>query len=172
MVEPPVRVEGLGSSDSAIRIALYPASPVYSGELTDDKVIATFSNVVNLGGLVGTNTPRVAGDDGGHTFGLVDMDYLGAPDINGVVLGGAGLPSTPWSPNIIINPDDAHNPAGIPELDRELADKLKGGGGAFNTAPGTDAGANVAGANPKNTSLVIATQRIGSLRLGRGSTAG
>lgn len=36
VVQPPVRTYGLGSASTADLYALYPASPVYSGELTDE----------------------------------------------------------------------------------------------------------------------------------------
>jgi len=161
MVEPPVRTEGLGSCDTAVLRAIYPASPVYSGELTDDSATAQYTDVVLSGEI----------NDGGHTFGTVKIDYQDAPDLNEVEIGGGGKPGTPYSPNVAVNPDEPHNPAGIPAAgaDPEITSKQRGGGGAFQTPPGT--GSELA-ANPKNTSAVVSTLRIGSLRLGRGSSVG
>lgn len=39
-------------------------------------------------------------DDGGYMYGKVDLDYKQAPDFKDVKTGGAGLPSTAWSPNL------------------------------------------------------------------------
>jgi hypothetical protein len=157
MVQPPVRTYGLGSTSTADLYAIYPGSPVYSGEINDETVTETFMNVVMSGEI----------NDGGHTFGSVNIDYQAAPDLNEVETGGGGLPATPYAPNVAVAPEDPHNPAGIPAEGAEATARLRGGGGAFTAAPGT--GGNVA-ANPKDTSTAISQLRIGEYILGKGST--
>jgi len=158
MVQPPVRTYGLGSSSTADTNVLYPGSPVYSGEINDDTVTATYMDLVMSGEI----------NDGGHTFGTVDIDYRAAPDMNEVVTGGGGLPGTPYAPNIAVAPEDPHNPAGIPEAGAEATERLRGGGGAFQNPPGTG---NNLSPNPKDTSAAISTQKIGELILGKGSSS-
>lgn len=154
VVQPPVRTYGLGSTSTADLYALYPASPVYSGELTDEVAEKIFLDLVKSGEI----------NDGGHTFGTVNIDYQTAPDLNTVETGGGGLPGTPYSPNVAVAPEDPHNPAGIPAAGAEATANLRGGGGAFNSVPGT--GNNIT-ANPKDTSAVVSSQKIGDLILGK-----
>ena len=150
---------GLGKSHTRSMQAAFPGSPIYKGELTNDTVKEQFNNVVSVGDPV---AGRVAGDDGGHTFGVVDLDYGAAPDLNSVVIGGAGLPGSPYAPNIGV-PSEGQNPADIPASGVEATELQRGSGGAF-SGDGL--------ANPKDTSLVISGQKIGSLRMGSSTPTG
>lgn len=141
---------GLGNQNFAALQKGFPGSPIYRGELTDTEVVKQFQNVVNVGDPV---AGRVAGDDGGHTFGRVDLDYRSAPDLNAVVVGGGGKPGSPYAPNIA-SPPEGQNPADIPATGVEATELAKGSGGPF-VGDGF--------ANPKNTSSVISQQKIGSL---------
>jgi len=60
----------LGSADYAAMRAMYPGSPAYDGTYDDDHVITKYNEV---------NTSPI--NDGGHTFGLVNLDYSDAPDL-------------------------------------------------------------------------------------------
>ena len=155
MVQPPAEkmTGGLGKSNYDTLTKAFPGSPVYSGELTDDEVIKQFNNVVSVKDPV---AGRVAGDDGGHTFGVVDLDYTGAPDLNTVEVGGGGKPGSPYAPNIA-SPPEGQNPKDIPALGVEATEAARGG-----SAPFSGDGL----ANPKDTSLVISGQKIGTLKKG------
>lgn len=152
MVQPPVRVRGNGSSDTANLQKLYPGSPVYQGTLTDEVATAQYFDQILAGEI----------DDGGHTFGTVNIDYADAPDLNDVVIGGGGLPGSPYGPNIAV-PAEGMNPADIPEAGVEATENARGGGSPF---PGD------ALASPKSTSAVISRQRVGSLQLGKSTPLG
>lgn len=162
-VNPPVRSYGLGSSDTADMQILYPGSPIYAGRYDDAIVEATAQEFQD--GLV---------PDGGHTFGSVNLDYgpsasnpEGAPDLADVEVGGGGLPGSPYAPNIASAPEDPHNPRNIPEAGAEVTQRKQGGGGAFNSPPGSPT--NIGVPSPKDTSARIASQRLGALIYGRSS---
>lgn len=133
----------LGSADYSAMQAQYPGSPAYDGTYGDEQVIATYEEVFQ--GEV---------SDGGHTFGTVDRDYTGAPDLSAVPTGGGGLPGTPYSPNPA-SPGPGMNPANIPALP---PDKIHKGGGGYGVGDGL--------ASPSDTSRNVARQRIGSLIFG------
>jgi hypothetical protein len=65
IVEPNKTTKNKGSSDSALMQEMFPASPIYAGQLTNN--IAREQKVTLLAkGVV---------DDGGHTFGVVDRNF-------------------------------------------------------------------------------------------------
>jgi len=142
MVNPPAAgaVGGLGRSNLSIMHKAYPGSPVYKGELTDEIATAAYMSEVTNATL----------DDGGHTFGTVNLDYQDAPDLTAVVTGGGGLPGHAHAPNIAV-PPEGQNPADIPAAGVEATLAAKGAGGAFGN------GENV---NPSTTSANISTQSI------------
>ena len=142
MVNPPAAgaVGGLGRSNLSIMQKAYPGSPVYKGELSDEIATAAYMREVTNATL----------DDGGHTFGVVSLNYQDAPDITAVVTGGGGLPGHPHAPNIA-SPPTGQNPADIPEAGVEATIAAKGAGGAFGN------GENI---NPSVSSANIATQSI------------
>lgn len=152
MVQPPVRVRGNGSSDTANLQVLYPGSPVYSGELTDEVATAQYMEQIMSGEI----------SDGGHTFGTVDIDYKQAPNLADVEVGGGGLPGSPYGPNIAV-PAVGQNPADIPAAGVEATERARGSGGAF-SGDGL--------ASPHDTSAVISRQTIGSLQKGKSTPLG
>lgn len=152
MVEPPVRTRANGSSDTANLRALYPGSPVYRGDLTDDIATEKFMTEVLSGEI----------NDGGHTFGTVDIDYRSAPNLADVEVGGGGLPGSPYGPNIA-TPAEGQNPADIPAAGVEATERAKGSGGAF-VGDGL--------ASPSDTSAVVSRQTIGSLQKGKSTPLG
>jgi len=152
MVEPPVRTRGNGSSDTANLRVLYPGSPVYRGELTDEIATDQYMDEILSGEI----------NDGGHTFGTVDIDYRGAPNLADVVVGGGGLPGSPYGPNIA-TPPEGQNPADIPAAGVEATERARGSGGAF-TGDGLR--------SPSYTSAVISRQTIGSLQKGKSTPLG
>ena len=152
MVQPPVRVAGNGSSDTATLQEMFPGSPVYQGTLTDDVATAQYMDQILSGEI----------DDGGHTFGVVDIDYTGAPNLAEVETGGGGLPGTPYGPNIA-SPPVGQNPADIPAAGADAAERAQGSGGAF----GGDGRRS-----PNDSSAVISQQKIGTLQKGSSTPLG
>jgi len=80
---------GQGTTSTSTVQACFPASPIHLGEITDDERKAAFQELV-LDGIV---------NDGGHTFGELNRDYVDAPNIADVEWGAGGLPGSPWTPN-------------------------------------------------------------------------
>jgi hypothetical protein len=154
MVEPPAdkMTGGLGKSDITVLQKSFPGSPVYrsADRLTDQVATEQYMNIV-------TNATV---NDGGHTFGTVDLNYTGAPNLADVVVGGGGLPGSAYAPNIA-SPAEGQNPADIPESGVEATARVQGSGAPF-SGDGL--------ANPRDTSRVISGQTIGGLRLGKSSS--
>lgn len=161
MVQPPAdrMTGGVGKADIAVLQAAYPGSPVYSGDIDDNSVTDTYMDIV-------TNATV---DDGGHTFGTVDLNYTGAPNLEDVVVGGGGLPGSPYAPNIA-SPPSGQNPADIPAAGVDATERARGSGGAFTAPPGTGAGQLTA--SPSATSEVISRQTVGSLLKGTSTPTG
>lgn len=153
MVEPPAdrMTGGSGKSNLAVLQRAFPGSPVYSGDIDDTYVTEQYMDIVTDAEVT----------DGGHTFGTVDLNYSAAPDLNDVEVGGGGLPGSPYAPNVA-SPAEGQNPADIPASGVEATELARGSGGAF-SGDGL--------ANPKDTSLVISQQKIGSLRKGSSTSS-
>lgn len=154
MVQPPAdrMTGGSGKSDIAVLQRAFPGSPVYSGDLTDEVATEQYMNIV-------TNATV---NDGGHTFGTVDLNYTGAPNLEDVEVGGAGKPGSPYAPNIA-SPPSGQNPADIPESGVEATERARGSGGAF-SGDGL--------ASPSSTASVISRQTVGSLIKGSSTPTG
>jgi hypothetical protein len=149
-VEAPIRTFGLGSSSTADLSIIYSGSPVNDGTL-NDRIVEEFFQTLNQAPVI---------SDGGHTFGTINRDYQDSPNLAEVVVGGGGLPGSPFGPNIAVAPTDPHNPSGIPEAGVEATENSKGGGGAF-IGNGLE--------SPHRTSAKIGARRIGDLIFGRSS---
>lgn len=154
MVEVPVSVRGMGSSDRKSLITCFPASPFYNGEYTDEGmrelgIELLQSAIVN---------------DGGHTFGEFNRDYVDAPNMEEVVTGGGGLPGSPWAPNIA-SPLVAFDPTTIPEEGSIVTNEARGGGG-WGIGDGLD--------SPSDAAKVVSQQtlKIGSLKMGTSAPNG
>ncbi|RKZ96598.1 MAG: hypothetical protein DRQ43_04165 [Gammaproteobacteria bacterium] len=152
VVEVPSTTRANGSSDTEALKQAYPGSPLYNnvgGEpsyLTDESVEEFFAAEVSDGEV----------DDGGHTFGTQNRDYVDSPNLEEVVTGGGGLPGSPYAPNVA-SPPEGQNPADIPEEGAAITVAAKGGGGAFQGDGLT---------SPSDTSTNIARQRIGTIMFG------
>ena len=94
-----------GSSATARVQACFPASPIYSGEMTDDSIKEQYEQLVLAGEV----------NDGGHTFGVFNRNYVDAPNINDVEFGGGGLPGSPYAPNPVSPGPGSMNAADQPE---------------------------------------------------------
>lgn len=130
----------LGKSNYIRVSAAFPASPIHSGELTDDSIKARFQELV-LDGEV---------NDSGHTFGAFNRDYGDAPDISAVETGGGGLPASPYVPN-----PTSPGPGSMDPTKQGEAPE------GFGQEPSTQYGVGDGIANPKATSEAISRAKIG-----------
>lgn len=150
IVQVPPTSRGLGRSDTANLQKSFPASPISSGELTDEKIIEN-AKIQLIDGVV---------NDGGHTFGEFNRDYPDAPNLDDVETGGGGLPGSPYAPNIA-SPGEGLNPSSIPEVGVEATENAKGSGDPF---PGDGL------QSPKSSTANISRQTIGIGKLKLGSS--
>ena len=75
---------------STLRLqGIYPASPIFKGEITNDILVKQYQ----------TEVMDAVINDSGHTFGTFDTAFTDAPDLAKVETGGGGLPATPYVPN-------------------------------------------------------------------------
>lgn len=124
VVEVPATAFDLGKSDTSSAKGLYPTSPLFDGSYSSDNAVRTaFLRPVEL---MGTQL-----NDGGYAYGLVERFYKDTPNLAEVVLGGAGLPGSPYAPNIG-TPSDGQNPASIPTSGITATENLRSrSNGAF-----------------------------------------
>jgi len=139
---------GSGESDTARLQSMFPASPIYAGDLTYTTVEEMGNNMI-AGELV---------NDGGHTFGLHNRDYDDAPNHDDVATGGGGLPGSSFSPAPGSPGPGSMNPSDIPTPPAD-----------WPPDPGTEYGVGNCLANPSDTSEPISQQVIGEYSLGSSS---
>ena len=135
----------LSTHSSANLQAAFPSSPIHNGSLTRDS-IQTVGNKLLLSDVV---------NDGGHTFGEHNRDYVDAPSMGDVATGGGGLPTTPWTPNVASPGEGSMNPSDQPE-------------GPTPADPGTEfgSGASATKRNPSEMSKGIAGHTLKDYGLG------
>ena len=153
------QVGGFGKRYPANYVSAYPASPIHSGEMTDEEVVKTFIPAVQEGDATTSFTAygiSVAGGVG-NRMSSYDRDYPDAPDIasntttlDGKVFGtGAGAPSSPYVP-----PLTSPGPGSLSATDQPAYT------GILPAATG-EFGSGIGGtANPADTSPEIATQDV------------
>ena len=151
MVEAVVTVGDLGSSDTTTVQASFPASPIYTGDLTDDGVTEG-GQALLLDGAV---------NDAGHTFGVFERDYTEAPDYGDVEAGGGGLPASAWVPNPVSPGPGSMNPT-------DQADPPDGFGQTPNDQWGSGVGSQL---NPAESSATQSTQTLGDYVMGKAPSA-
>jgi len=124
-----------------IRVASsFPASPIHSGEMTDATIKAKFQELA-LDGPV---------NDGGHTFGTFNRDYVDAPDLATVETGGGGLPASPYVPNPVSPGPGTMDPTKQGEAPE-----------GFGQEPNSQWGVGDGLASPKTTSEAISRAKLG-----------
>jgi hypothetical protein len=147
--ETPVTVAGLGSTSTADLNICFPGSPLYDGTYTDAKLKEIYTALV-LDPVI---------NDGGHTFGIFNRGFAGAPKLSDVAVGGGGKPGTPFAPNIA-SPGPGMNPRNIPAAGAAATAEQPHGGG-YGIGDGL--------ASPDDTSTKVATssRRLGDLIFGQ-----
>jgi len=150
---------GMGKRKQSNLNALFPASPMYSGDYIEETVLSIGISALNGAGGDGDDTSGVSSgvvNDAGHTFGTFNLNYSGAPDQRDVETGGGGLPASPYMPNptspgpgsVFANDQDAFT--------GEVPD------------PGVEFGSGLGGlASPSSTAKGVSSQTIGSYISGR-----
>ena len=141
--EPAMGASGVGTQK------LFPGSPIYTQkgtdieEFTDEGIKDWYqANVLNA---------EIKSD----TFGTFSTEFLGAPDLGAVVVGGGGDPSTPYTPNLTSPGEGSVNPKDQKEMDPaslpSATDGTYGSGGSTT--------------NPAKTSPKIAGSTLGEYLL-------
>jgi hypothetical protein len=139
---------GFGSSDTSTLQQMFPASPIHGGVLTAASVLEMGNEL-----LVGTEV-----NDGGHTFGTFNRDYVDAPVPGDVAVGGGGLPGSPYAPAPGSPGPGSMNPADIPAPPSD-----------WPGPSGTEYGVGNGLASPAVESQKIAGQTIGDYLFGKSS---
>jgi len=147
-VEAPVTERFMGRSDTNQNKACFAASPIYMEEITDDERREAWQTMILDGPI----------NDGGHTFGVHDPNYLEAPDpAADVETGGGGLPASPFVPNPASPGPGSHNPADIPDPPE-----------GFGQTPADTWGSGVGSQlSPKKSSERTSAHTLGEYILGR-----
>lgn len=150
-VEPPSTERALGSSDTATMTGLFPAAPQYT-DYTAAELESLAEELIQSG--------PVPEADGYWAFLTpINRDFVNAPLLEDVQVGGGGLPGSPWAPNPVSPGPGSQNPAD--QVAPPEGAPAQGGGGAF-------FGNGLA--SPSDTSGVISSQKLSSL-LTKGSSA-
>lgn len=147
-VEAVSTTRGPGSSDTSTLQQMFPASPIHSGDLTADSVLAMGNDL-----LISAEV-----NDGGHTFGTFNRDFSEAPVLADVVTGGGGLPGSPYAPAPGSPGPGSMNPTDIPAPPSN-----------WPGPSGTEYGVGDGLASPAAESQKIAGQTIGDYLFGKSS---
>ena len=135
-----------GSAGSQRLQAIYPASPIFLGDITNAGLVKQYQTEV-LDAVI---------NDNGHTFGTFDTAFIAAPDLADVEPGGGGLPATPYVPN-----PTSPGPGSMDPTKQAAAPK------GFGENPNTQWGSGVGHAlGPKASSERISGQKLGDYVLG------
>ena len=126
---------------------IFPESPIYKGDITDETLTDEFQNDVLDAEI----------NDGGHTFGTFNTGYVDAPDLSEVATGGGGLPATPYVPNPTSPGEGSVNAS-----DQGAAPE------GFGENPNSQWGTGVGHAlQPKTSATKIAGQKLGDYIMGK-----
>lgn len=154
LAEVPATNFGFGKSSTAQLKGAYTTSPLYT-TFKDNEIRNSFNRPPEVSGPDGE---RVLSDSG-YAFGSVERDYQSSPNLEEVVIGGGGLPGSPWGPNVASPGEgNGHNYAAIPDsgvVTRPISEGAFVGNGLV---------------SPKTTSRGIAPRLLGqTLQNGVGS---
>jgi len=140
---------GSKSNQQALQ-SMFSATPYLNGNGYDAAAVKELAQAVLLDGVV---------NDGGHTFGTLNRDYVDAPDYGDVETGAAGLPASAWVPNPSSPTDGVNNPGSIPAAPD-----------GYGTTPADNWGNGVGSQlSPAASSAQISSQKIGDLPSNRSS---
>jgi hypothetical protein len=148
---------GKGQRNQRNLAAVFPETPMYTDYTNTDIIKASVDvDGKEAGGLV-TGTSAVVNDAGVWGLSSVSLEFADAPNLNDVETGGAGLPATPYVPNITSPGEgNANNALAMPEYGGDPIPKQNN----YGTGLGSTA-------NPAKTSLNIGKSTVGSYISGR-----
>ena len=151
-VEAPVTERFMGRADTNGLKQIFAASPIHTEELTDEERRQLWQTEVLDGPI----------NDGGHTFGVFEPNYLQAPDPAAEVeTGGGGLPASAFVPNPASPGPGSINAADMPEPPE-----------GFGQTPANTWGSGVGSQlSPKQSSERISAHTLGEYILGKNSAA-
>jgi hypothetical protein len=134
-----------------------PVGTTYSEEAVRNAAVAAF----NGAGGPGDSIPNIGVsngviNDGGHAFGSFDLNYTNAPDFSTVLVGGEGLPASPYVPNLASPGPGSTSPSDQPEYLGNIPEAR--------AQYGSGMGSAVA---PSTTAPGISSQKIGAYISGR-----
>ena len=147
-VNPPLSERGMGKSASNDLKASYASSPVYN-ELTEDSIKEQYQKEVLDGDV----------NDGGHTFGVFNRDYVDSPDMGDVETGGEGKPASAFVPNPVSPGEGSVDPS-------DQAEAPEGFGQTPSATPFVGVGSQL---SPKASSEAISRHTLGDYGLGKSS---
>lgn len=136
-----------GTSNSANLKKAFPGSPIHSGKITDNERLNFYQDeVMDKEGLTINGVANFS------------MNYDNSPNLDDVITGGEGLPSSPYTPNITSPGEGSTNAVTQPEYDGEIKSV------EYISNFGTGLGGTV---SPQKTSKNIASLKIGKYISGR-----
>ena len=147
-VNPPITERGLGKSASNDLKVSFPTSPVFN-DMSEDSIREFYQKQV-LDGIT---------NDGGHTFGTHDPNYVDAPDFEDVETGDAGKPASAFVPNPTSPGEGSADPS-----DQKPAPE--GFGETPSDTPFVGVGSQL---TPKASSQAISRQTLGDYGFGKSS---
>ena len=150
-VDAVVTDRALGKSGTNTLRASYATSPMHAGKMTPDSIREKYQKEV-LDGVT---------NDGGHTFGTHNPNYVDAPDMNNVETGGGGLPASPYVPNPVSPGEGSTDPSD------QAAAPDSFDGDTPSATPFNGVGSQL---SPKASSEAISKQTLGSYGLGKSSS--
>lgn len=136
---------------------MFPGSPIYKGDISDNERLEFFQNLLNLDNIDNDTLHAAGGYYGIPNF---DMNYLnnGLPLIKDVKTGGGGLPASPYAPNPVSPGPGSTTAANQPAYEGEIK----------NITTISNFGSGLGGlAEPTITAKNIGTQKIGEYVSGR-----
>ena len=148
---------GKGQRNQRNLNAVFPESPIYT-DYTNTEAIKNSEDVDGKGaGALVTGKASEVNDAGVWGIGTFSLEFADAPDVTQVETGGAGLPMTPYVPNVSSPGEgNAANPLATPEYSGDAPVK--------NSSYGSGLGST---ANPAKTSPSIGQGTVGSYISGR-----
>ena len=121
---PPPPNKSKGARNQTNLQGMFPNSPIYSGDMTDEERKKTYQGLSLDGNVNDTGESAgspVAGGPG-HGVNSHDRDYTAAPDMTQVETGGGGLPASPYVPNLTSPGPGSVNAADQPTYNGVLPD--------------------------------------------------
>lgn len=146
-----------GTSNTGNLKKLYPGSPIYKGEITDEERLEFYQNLLDLDNV---DSDPLNASGGYYGIPNYSMNYVAndMPVIADVQTGGGGLPSSPYTPNLTSPGPGSTSALDQPAFTGDLKDP------ATISNFGTGLGGLV---EPITTAKNISSQKIGDYVSGR-----